>query len=560
MNKNIQKFNISAGLILFVLIIVNLFYFWYRGDTPKEAVKIAVRESISLKLEKNIGDNGRVYTILAKNRSDLYQAMAFAQASEELFHFEIRRLILQGRMSDYFGEKWLYSDRLMQVLDFKEKAEQLLEKTDSLIVEQFHSYVAGLNTYQEKCNLPDTYKLYSIIPDKWEVADILAMEELDKFLQSDCWKQRLIFEEIFRYYGSQMLTELLGKTVPFLYQVDKLPIDYLVIVKIIDDVQKLQQDVIKNKNISFLTSFHKQNTNYQINAQLDSVFYTFTRQGRETSMLFDECRKNDKCLKWSDKNSGYLLFFNEKLSENGLKYFEQGDWISLKYYDKNGWKFRKTHRGIVLNDFAEEYKYWQRAMSFNWQDQGIMDTMLVSLKAQILFCVSDGYYHKNRMLNFFSNSVENFSLMESDSILNHFFDREFSSKDIFRHVNRSDMKKMLLSENEKAIMIRVLFPEGEREEEFSQKMLKIYLKILSENVFSDEINPISPYISNLFFQDEELMSQCLNSLMGNPYLKWWDNIDTDSIETREEVLLNSFREMLEYLSINYGSEWEEWGK
>jgi penicillin amidase len=90
----------------------------------------------------------------------------------------------------------------------------------------------------------------------------------------------------------------------------------------------------------------------------------------------------------------------------------------------------------------------------------------------------------------------------------------------------------------------------ERRDSVPASIFELFYVKLPPVVLADEIgaNAVSAASSQVFF----------HQLASSPDSRWWDNIDTDKRESRDEILLQAMAEAVEWLEANRGEEMDDW--
>jgi len=81
-----------------------------------------------------------------------------------------------------------------------------------------------------------------------------------------------------------------------------------------------------------------------------------------------------------------------------------------------------------------------------------------------------------------------------------------------------------------------------------------YRMVLMKLAMSDEIG--EEYFPN--FQFSGLMAKSIWRLLPNKQSIWWDNIETNEIETRDQLIVTAWHETVKFLSAKYGDNISEW--
>lgn len=118
--------------------------------------------------------------INAKTDLDGYRALGYLMASERLYQLDLMRRVVNGRLSEIFGERTLESDILMRKLEVKKTALLHLEnikktKKNLRLISYAEAFLEGIHHYIDTAPLPLEFILLNYVPEKFEVADILGV-------------------------------------------------------------------------------------------------------------------------------------------------------------------------------------------------------------------------------------------------------------------------------------------------------------------------------------------------------------------------------------------------
>jgi penicillin G amidase len=155
-----------------------------------------------------------VPTITAGNDEDLYFAWGYVNAQDRLFQMEITRRIAQGRISEFAGESTLPKDIFLRAVGFYGIARRDQEKLSPQIKTYFQRYVDGINHFVEKEKAPIYLKLLGLKPERWEIADAVAVAMMLNWSLAYNLKHELIYYQMAKKLGREKAEQLLN-FVPF---------------------------------------------------------------------------------------------------------------------------------------------------------------------------------------------------------------------------------------------------------------------------------------------------------------------------------------------------------
>ena len=164
------------ALVLLVSAFLGGFYTYQQNQRPPSFEKIAAR---GLDGEIHIyKDSMGVPHIIAVSDNDLFFGQGYTQAQDRLWQLEYHRRIINGELSEAFGENLLNLDIFLRSLGLKRAANITYQYLDSETKAAFESYVRGVNFYIATHNktLPIEFELAGITPKNWTVLDSMAMQ------------------------------------------------------------------------------------------------------------------------------------------------------------------------------------------------------------------------------------------------------------------------------------------------------------------------------------------------------------------------------------------------
>lgn len=114
-------------------------------------------------------DSMGVPHIFAQSLEDLFFAQGFAHARDRLWQMEMFRRVLQGRLSEVFGETTLDADRFFRTIGLEEAARGGMPEEGEPIHRQMERYAQGVNAALETWDgpLPPEFVLLRFRPEPW---------------------------------------------------------------------------------------------------------------------------------------------------------------------------------------------------------------------------------------------------------------------------------------------------------------------------------------------------------------------------------------------------------
>jgi len=165
------------GVMLIGLIAVGAVYWYASRSLPNIDGEVQVA-GLDSEVEI-IRDAYGVPRILAESETDGLFALGYVHASDRLWQMDLSRRLVQGRMSERFGERALATDRLMRALDLDGYAERSLTALQVDTVALLESYAAGVNARLGEIENGDKgapeFTIFGGDIDPWRPADSLSV-------------------------------------------------------------------------------------------------------------------------------------------------------------------------------------------------------------------------------------------------------------------------------------------------------------------------------------------------------------------------------------------------
>lgn len=114
-------------------------------------------------------DSMGVPHLFASSLEDLFLAEGYVHASHRLWQMEMFRRVLQGRLSEIFGERTLATDRFLRTIGMEEAAEAGTPPPETAMYGYMERYAQGVNAAIEGWQglLPPEFVLLRFRPEPW---------------------------------------------------------------------------------------------------------------------------------------------------------------------------------------------------------------------------------------------------------------------------------------------------------------------------------------------------------------------------------------------------------
>lgn len=126
---------------------------------------------------KVIRDEKGMAYIFGKDLYDVIKAQGYVTAQDRLFQMHLTRVLIRGKMSEFFGEETKEMDIIQRTLGFYRAAEKHARILDEHSRKLLQAYTDGVNEYIK--NGKDTHHLEfgltGLEPDPWELTDTIAI-------------------------------------------------------------------------------------------------------------------------------------------------------------------------------------------------------------------------------------------------------------------------------------------------------------------------------------------------------------------------------------------------
>ena len=165
-----------AGLVLFLAYLVAARSL---PDYDEDFELAGVTQGVTL-----IRDNAGVPHITAQNDLDVFFGLGFAHAQDRLWQMLMMRRTVQGRLSEYFGERTVQTDELMRRLDLYGAATRSVSSLSAQTQEELLAYARGVNAWLNQVNAgargrgaPEFF-LFPAEISPWQPIDSVAIGKL----------------------------------------------------------------------------------------------------------------------------------------------------------------------------------------------------------------------------------------------------------------------------------------------------------------------------------------------------------------------------------------------
>lgn len=202
------------GALLFVIVLGILGFIVWQTPSYKGELQLSG-------LEKEVEvyfDNYGVPHIYAQTETDAYRALGYIHAKERLFQLEMMRRVGSGTLAEFLGPDLLEIDQFFHTLGIpkhaKESTEAFFTQGDTQWKRAADAYVAGVNEFIEKGQLPVEYLLLGEKPRVYTLEDMHSILGYMSFTFAMGLKTDPLVTKMARELGPDYLASLSVQTLP----------------------------------------------------------------------------------------------------------------------------------------------------------------------------------------------------------------------------------------------------------------------------------------------------------------------------------------------------------
>jgi len=301
-------------------------------------------------------DKSGVPHIVGKTKGDLFYALGFAMAGDRLFQMDVHRRLGNGELSEIFGKATLPLDIKARTMRFraapKEYWESLTNELGATAYGHLQDFIDGINEYMEKTELSYAFKLLKYRPRPFQVEDIFAFIGYMGFKMGTALKSDFLFSELEQVLPAEKMRLLQGDLPPVMDKSTRvkrkkvdLPAQTWADLKNLFSVRD-QFFSMEGSNAWVLApkrslsgkallandphlSFSHPTTWYEAHLKMPGGFEIY---GHYLPLVPFAILGHTKHLAWGLTLSyvDEIDFFQEKISSDGLKYYDGEEWRPLQ--------------------------------------------------------------------------------------------------------------------------------------------------------------------------------------------------------------------------------------
>jgi len=199
---------ILSLLVLLVVLIIGSVYM-LQSSLPEYSGNITsvnCNDKISIYRDKNA-----VAYINTNDDFDAYFALGFVHAQERLFQMDLSRRAGEGRLSEIFGNKTVFYDKLFRTLELNKLVKDNFNNYDEKSQSILNSYANGVNHFIK--NFPEKYTIeFDILdyePYLWKPEHSLLIAKLMSWELNISWWSDIAFTHLIQKLGEEKVKDIL---------------------------------------------------------------------------------------------------------------------------------------------------------------------------------------------------------------------------------------------------------------------------------------------------------------------------------------------------------------
>ncbi|MGD2272348.1 MAG: penicillin acylase family protein, partial [Desulfobacterales bacterium] len=197
-----------SAILLGVILVVLGAYGYLRATLPDYDGEITIA-GLKDKVEV-IRDTYGMPHIYAQTDDDAYFALGYCMAQDRLFHMDVVRRVVRGRLSEIFGKELIPTDKLFRTISAGKSIEDIVSKYPSESVAALKAYARGVNYFIEnsKRPLPIEYTILGIEPEPWHYSDGVATYYYMAWDLNTAFSIEMLYASVIDKVGEKMAQEI----------------------------------------------------------------------------------------------------------------------------------------------------------------------------------------------------------------------------------------------------------------------------------------------------------------------------------------------------------------
>lgn len=142
-------------------------------------------------------DENNIPHIKAKTLKDSLFGLGYVHAQDRLFSIHMQKVVFSGRLSEFFGRKFLEMDKFMRNILLMRTSIENKEELDDHIKEIVQAYVDGVNSFADSLYfLPTEFWISGLKYEPFTIEDGMTMWKYIGFALTYDWQYEILREKV----------------------------------------------------------------------------------------------------------------------------------------------------------------------------------------------------------------------------------------------------------------------------------------------------------------------------------------------------------------------------
>ena len=157
-----------------------------------------------------IRDRWGVPHVFAQSVRDALFAQGYVQAQDRLWHIDLARRLVSGRLSEIFGRETIQADRLLRRVGLHRAAQTEVGRASAEGLSYLEAYAAGVNAFLQTAGgrLPPEFLILRYRPEPWTPADSLAIGKYVAWSLSGNWDTEIVRSWVAERLGPEVAAQV----------------------------------------------------------------------------------------------------------------------------------------------------------------------------------------------------------------------------------------------------------------------------------------------------------------------------------------------------------------
>ncbi|MBN8706656.1 MAG: penicillin acylase family protein [Bacteroidetes bacterium] len=166
---------ISAGTLITLFLIIWFGARWYLSGSVADYSDEFKLSGLDSSVTVTFDEKG-IPQIWGKSTRDVFRTAGYLHASERLFQMELIRRLVEGKLSEVFGDIAIDMDKQNRTIGFYRKGILDSENLDAESLNLISAYCEGINSWKNsRSPLPPEFVLLGFTPADWKPEDCLSI-------------------------------------------------------------------------------------------------------------------------------------------------------------------------------------------------------------------------------------------------------------------------------------------------------------------------------------------------------------------------------------------------